>query len=496
MSRSGKIERIARLLPLLLACAAASGCAGQDFCDPVSGSELTLLVRPASRAGDESSNPFVFRSIQAALDATTGVQSTVCVSAGRYEERLTVPPFVHLLGEGPDLVQVRPPHSRFVPHAAFVDRVLLTLAPTPDGPVRVEGIDVADAAICADLVGEGITLLRDVVLHNCGVGLRGSSGTALVERSRLEGHFLWAVHTDGVQRLVLRDGTALTGNGFGALPGPFRPVYPGAWVRASELDGISAGGVVRASNVAALELDGVLISGNAFDEGSLVLDGTGWFVSDSEIQVDEVDADGETGLAGTGPVFLVSGGTGELTRTLVRTGGQELLRVSGSPADLLIDSSAWDGRGDEATVRPSDVGPAISLAAGGSLDVRHATLLGSGSTGLRIGDDAYVSVRNSVVWGHGDGAGYVVAGGAEVTGPELAWSLFEDNDVEGEELLEAADPDLHIAPVALTPAADSPLRCAGEAGAGSGLDLYGRTRPFESGKAPDVGAVERQESCP
>ncbi len=489
---SGKISCIARLLPLLLIVWLSPGCAPADFCQPLSGSEVTLLVRPPARAGDESGNPFVFSTIQAALDATSGRQSTVCVSAGRYEERLTVPPWVHLLGEGTDLVQVRPPQSRFVPHAAFVDRVLLTLAPEVDAPVRVEAVDIGAAAVCADQVGPGTSLLRDVVLHDCGIGLRGSAGATLVEASVLRGHFLWGVHVDGLDRLAVRDGTTLTGNGFGALPAPFQPVFEGAWQRASELEGVSAGGVLRASDVADLEIEDVVVSGNAFEDGSLLFVDTTWVVRDSEIAVGAVEVGDQTGLAGTGPTFLVSGGDGLLRRTAVRTGGQELVRVAGEPALLTIESAAWDGRGADAVVTPSAIGPAIDFDAGGTLDLEHVTLLGGGGVGLRIGADTDLAVVNSIVWGHDDGAGLRVASDADVTGYGVAWSLFEDGDLEGEDLVEPADPDLDDA---FVPAADSPARCEGQPG-GSAVDLLGGDRPFEAGKAPDVGAVERQEGCP
>ena len=463
------------------------GCQLSDFCQPADDSEVTLLVEQ----GVDDTDPWTFGTIQAALDASDGRPTTVCVPRGLYLEELRVPGGVHLLGEGTSAVRLRPPDANGIPHPGFVDSVLLTLEAPEQESATVQGIDVGGAAICVDAVGAGTTLLTGVRLADCAVGLRGAAGGVTIRDSAVGDHSSWAVHVSGMHALAL-EGLELSGCGAATRAKEDRPVFEGAWTPAAALDGIGSGGVLRAADVAALSMSGLTITGNWFGSAVIDLVNTSAVIADSAIDVRAVVTSDGPRLAGSGAALAISGGTTDLRRVRVESDGQPLVTGRGSPSTLLLDSVAWDGRGDGP--EPADEpNAAIDLDGGGELVAVHLTLVGDGATpALRLGADAELEVVNSIAWGHADGDGLVIADGATVAGPGVSFSLFQDPDLDGPDMVSTGDPDLRDD---LSPRSSSPARCAGDPAALSALDLNGDPRPFEAGKDPDLGAVERQEPC-
>ena len=462
-----------------------SGCQLSDFCEPDDDSELTLLVEP----GSDDSNPFTFPTIQAALDAADGRPTTVCVPRGVYREELRVPSGVHLLGEGTRVVRLRPPDANWVPHPGFVDKILLTLEPAETEVLTVEGIDVGGAAVCADATGAGNSYLTDVRLAGCAVGLRGDHGAVTVQGGAIRDHSSWGVHVDGVRSLIIH-GLEITGNGESTRPTEDRPVFVGTWTRASTLEEISSGGALRAVGVGTLMVDDVEVTGNWFGGALIDLVDTGWAIGTSTLDGTAVVTPDGPRLAGQGSLVRAAGSIGYMARVRARSDGQPLVRGVDQPTTLAIESSAWDGRGD--TDLASTPGPAVDLDAGGALRATHVTLVGDGaSPAYGFGADTEVGIANSIAWGHTEGLD--VRDGAAVTGDGVHDSLFEDVDVEGQDLHTPDDPDLRDD---LSPRADSPARCVGSTDVVSPFDLDGNPRPFEEGKAPDLGAIERQEPCP
>ncbi len=472
-------------LAILLGAVLLAGCQLTDFCQPEDGSEVTFFVDQ----GSDRSDPWTFSSIQGALDAADGRPTTVCVPRGLYREELRVPGGVHLLGEGTSAVRLRPPEANWIPHPGFVDRVLLTLEPAETETATVEGFDLGGAAICIDSVGDGVTTLEGLRIAGCAVGLRGSAGTLVVDGGAIRDHSSWAVHVDGMASLELT-GVELSGNGEAVRPEEDRPVFVGAWTKASQLDAISGGGAVRAIGVDALALSELTVTGNWFRSALIDLDSTRATITDSELDVRAVVTTDGPRLSGSGPVLGGSGGAIDVRRLRVWSDGQPLF-VGGEATTLALDSVAWDGRGDGAELEDG-AGPAIELEAGGQLVLVHVTLVGDGTApALDLGGDTVMAVVNSILWGHDEGIR--VAADAELTGGGAGTSLFQDDDVEGEELLDADDPDLRDD---LSPRSGSPVRCAGDPDLASPQDLDGDPRPYEAGKAPDLGAIERQEPCP
>jgi hypothetical protein len=322
--------------------------------------------------------------------------------------------------------------------------------------------------------------------------VRGLAGSLTVTDSGVRDCSKWGLHLEDMDRVVLED-VVLAGHGEATRPDEDRPVFQGAWELASTLEGYGSGGALRAVDVAELSLDGVTVDDSWFRRAPLELEGGDWVVRDSELNLLAVPTVDGDRLSGEGPAIRMVGGSGALLRTRVLTDGQPLLAAVETPADLALDSVAWGGRGDGAELS-GDPGPVLDLRAGGSLDAAHLTLIGADlGPAIRVGDDATIDVVNTLAWGHGAGEGLRIDGDATVDGDGIRFSMFEDADLVGEDLLPPETPDLDAD---LSPAVGSALRCAGEPGAGDALDLRGLPRPFEPGKAPDLGAVERQEACP
>lgn len=119
-------------------------------------------------------------------------------------------------------------------------------------------------------------------------------------------------------------------------------------------------------------------------------------------------------------------------------------------------------------------------------------------------DDLDLLVFNSVIHGVGDGG--AISGPATV-GLGWGYTLTDDSTVVGDNLLQPGD-DAYGDPAFddsrfNTPAADSPVRCAGINLADQARDLRENPRPFEDpdnpvtpAKNPDLGAIELQEPCP
>ncbi len=452
-------------------------------------------MRPPDRTGDDGTSPFAFDSIQAALDAAGESPTTVCVGAGLYRERLVVPAGVHLLGRGQASVRIRPPNVEAIPHPVFVDQVLVTMEPSADRAVRVEGMDIGGAAICADAVGAGTSTLADVRLADCGVGLRASAGTAVLQNSIVADHYYWGVHASDLDALLLDGGMEIVRNGAAARPAEERPTFSGSWERASELDDITGGGAVRVFGSGLLLVEDTTLHSNWHTDGVVVAETTDWTVRGSVFDLRAIVAEGGDSLAGNGPGIHSTGSTGLLSEVYARTDGQSLVQTADQPADVTALSVAWDGRGSSSAM-PDRAHPAVSMPGGGTLVGYHLTLLGPFDVApLQFGADTWLDVANSLAWVHGDGHGLAIDGG-ELDGPGVRYSLFEDGTIAGEGMIPPADPDLRDAPNPWTPTADSPLRCGGSPEFTSDPDLHGDPRPFAAGKAPDIGAVERQEPCP
>jgi hypothetical protein len=272
-----------------------------------------------------------------------------------------------------------------------------------------------------------------------------------------------------------------------------RPVFQGAWTVASALDDISSGGAVRAVDVGQLTLSDVTVTANWFRSAPIDLEGSSSLVEDCSIDVRAVVTSDGPRLAGAGSAIRITGGTTELRRLRVQSDGQPLVVGVDSASTLVLESVGWDGRGDGPDL-PESPDAVIDLDAGGQLIAAHVTLVATADLpAIRLGADTEVDVANTIAWGHGDGDGIVVADGAAVSGVGVAFSLFQDPDLDGTDLVVATDPDLRDD---LNPRAESPARCAGDPSVASATDLNGDPRPFETGKAPDLGAIERQEPCP
>ena len=462
---------------LLLACGAAlSGCAASDFCQPDADSDVTLLVRPTDQLVQERGNPLVFSTIQAALDAASaGTQTTVCVSEGQYRERLVVPGDVHLLGAGSDRVRVVSPRSGDTVNPTDIDEVVLTLAPRQDTTAHVEGLQLADAAVCVRASGPGRSTLDAVVTERCAVGVLVDGGAASLTRSTLRSHRKWGLYAQGIDELIV-DAVTVEASGTDEAPGEARLL--------AHLDGAGAG---RVDDVAAFSGRDLRLRDNGSSAGYWVITDSSWELSDSLWSLPSQELSDDPGAGSTGgehPALAVRGGTGRVDRLRVTTHEQGLLSLEAGY--LLMLNSTW-------SAAQAGLTPAITLGSGGALDLLHDTLLGQGDgPTLRLTGDATLDTANSILWGHSqtlDQAGH------DLDGPGLRYALVSDTSALGLELVIAADAGLAGDGLPI-PQPDSPARCAGLPGIAPGGDLLGYGRPFTAGKAPDLGAYERQEACP
>lgn len=475
----------------------SAGCADGDLCVPEADSLRVVHVQPPTRPGPDNSTVVdTFHTIQSALDAVGGGRgrATVCVADGTYYEELVVPADTHLVAAG--AVRVRPPQTRETALPTDVDRVLLTLESGIDGPIVIDGLDVRRGGLCIDATGDGEALLRDMTVVDCAVGLRGRGGVSLtLHELTLDDHSIRAIDLVA-SSLRTESRTTMLRNGRPALGHEQTELT----VLSSELswteDLASGRGTIIAVD-SDVTLDNTSIDESEYERA--VVHVTGGSLSLRGVQIGaQRSADNMEGFVagesgGDGPIITARDASVVVDGLRARSEGQGLFALVGS--SLVAHNVDWSGRGP--TTSDGAVGPALDVVDGGTVQLWHASLLGpQGAPGIRFSGSEVITLdfANNVLWGHLDGEGFVVDGAQ----PELdvRYSLVQDSTVTGAQMVPSADPLWDDAPDGLLIPFGSPARCRGAGNLAVNADLLGNLRPFEPGKAPDLGAIELQEACP
>jgi len=473
-----------------MAAAPLVGCTATDACLNAPGYDLTFVVQPPGSPAADTNNQYAFDSIGAALDAATGQPTTVCLAAGEYRERnLVVPAGVHLRGAGVNSTRIRPTDSAAHYAPTGIDQVLLTLEPSLDEGVIVTDLDVAGAAVCAQVLTAGTSTLTDVRLADCGIGFRAfESGAVTLERVAVHGNRRVGIELRNVPSVQVLGPTELTDNGRGDL-------LEGETIarESQRVAGVAIGGAIRAQQVGEFVLRDLLFEGRSYRGGQVELRASSTVADDLVVDLFGI------GEGGGAPAFLVAGGTLDAHAVRVRTQGQGLLTTIDAAPTLLLDSVAW---GDVHPLAPGETpgfgAPALALDGGGTLTGQHLTLLGTNrEPAIRLTAETELNISQSVLWGFGEDQ--VLVGDETPLGLGFSTSLLDDSTVDGDGLL-SADP-LFVAldggDGGLFRLQDgSPARCAGTDGVGAPTDLLGNPRPATAGKAPDLGAIESDAPCP
>ena len=482
----------------LLTATALGGCPASDFCQPEADSVRTFIVNPSTDpAPDNDTAVHSFHSIQGALDAAGGDRgrATVCVAGGTYREQITVPANTHLLGK-PGRVRLRAPQVRASALPTDVDRILLSLATGAEGPIVVDGLDVRGAGLCVDVTGQGEATLRDDGGADCAGGLRVRGGaTARLERTPLGDHAIRGVAAVS-SRVELLEGSHLLRNG-----------RPATWheqdarleapAEAGWGKDLLPGHGALASRDSDVTLHSVTVDETEFDGAALSLEG-GSLSATSVILGAQLPAATTEGFVagdagGAGTVLALTSVDAVLDRIVARTEGQGLITLAGADNALVATNLSWSAQ-LATTGDPGSTGPALGGSGSGTIQVLHATLLGSGEAwGIDLeGGPWDLELQNSILWGQTQGRGLRVADGT-VT---LEYLLVEDASMAtGGTIVFDQAPEFTDAAAGLLIPEDSPARCAGT-DLGVANDLNGDPRPFSAGKAPDLGAIELQQACP
>ena len=485
-------------LAAVLAASSLVGCPADDLCVPAADSERVVHVQPRTRPGPDNRTVVdTFHSIQSALDAVGGDRgrATVCVADGTYFEQLTVPADTHLVAAG--AVRVRPPQTRDDALPTTVDRVLMTLKTGPEGSIVVDGFDLRRGGLCLDAEGDGEALLRDMAVIDCAVGLRSRGASLTLHDVMLENHAIRGVdlvtstlHTESGTTL-LRNGRPELGRGLTAIT-ELAPDL--GWT-----EGLASGRGALIAVDSDVTLTDTVIDENEYLGGVLDVAGGSLTLRDVRIRAQRAASNPEGFTAGAaggdGPLVAANGALVSVTGLIARSERQGLFALTGS-STLLAKNVDWSGRAQNTTPEGAP-GPAVQVSGGGSVVLWHASLLSpEDAAGIEVSgaDLVSVEVANSILWGHGT-AGILVDGADPAL--TVRYSLFEDPSVTGNQLVTAADPGwAQDADGVLVIGADSPARCAGAGDLDVTTDLLGNLRPFEDGKAPDLGAIELQQACP
>jgi hypothetical protein len=466
---------------ILLSSAFLMGCGTADYCLLLDGTEQMLVVSPPEQPTNDTTNPRAYRTIQDALDAVRGVPTTVCLAPGVYRENITVWGSTVLAGSGRSRTLLRPERPRAGRSPVTIDETLLTLAPPEGQQAEVVGLDLGGAAVCAEIIGAGRSTLTDVGLDNCGIGLRAhGSGPVDLIRTHVQGNRRVGLDLRDVGSVRVVGPTDLAFNGRPDLLDD--ELEEG--VISARLDGVDRSGAVVARRVPDLSISGLRIEADRYGDAQISLLGSTGTVRDVVLDLRGL------GELGDGAALHVSGGELLLQGVIARTQGQPLLTTGTAAPTLILDSVAWasslpltDGQTN------ATVGPALVLGAA-DIDARHLTLQGSGVSAIRAIPETTLRVRNSIIWG------FSTALTGEPGGLGFGWTLTDDAELDGTELMLGEDPLLLTEGTVPGVAEDSPARCAGSPGVSAPLDAIGNPRPFESGKSPDLGAIELQQPCP
>ena len=482
---------------LLLLAAGLLGCPASDACVPDRYLDRTFFVRPVSDPGpDNATVAHAFSSIQSALDAAGGGRgnATVCVAAGTYYEELTVPAGTHLLADD-DRVRLRPPQTRSDALPTDVDRVLLTLAADPEGPILISGLDVRGGGVCVDATGRNTIQIEDSVIADCAVGLRARGGARVtLSRTPVTDHVLRGVDAVAAQ-VSLTSGSHLLRNG---RPGPWhgREALAEASPDTAWSKDLIAGRGALAAVDATIELDDLIVDESAFSDAVITLDGSSLLATRARLGAQRPAATVEGFLAGDagglGPIVSLRSAAVVLHDVIARTEALGLVQFDGPGNGFSGTNLSWSGQ--RAVTSDGTAGAVASGTGDGTVLLDHATLLGPDDAwGIDLdGGPWQVELRNSILWGHTAGRGIRLPAG---DAPTLQSVLAGDDTLTGDSLILGQDPLLDDTADGLGIAADSPARCSGLVGALL-QDLNGDPRPFTDGKAPDLGAIELQQACP
>jgi len=475
-----------------------AGCGETDVCAPEAESERIVYVHPPSRSGpDNNTVTSSFSTIQSALDAVGGERgrATVCIADGAYHEVLRVPANTHVIAAGS--VRIRPPQTREDALPTQVDRVLLTLSTSPEGSIIMDGLDVRGGGLCVDSAGPGVAILRDMTVVDCAVGLRGRESTDLtLHQVALEDHSIRGIDLVNAT-LRTESRTTILRNG--------RPAPGHEQTELNELDpemgwvvGLTPGRGALIASDSSVTLVDTNVDESEYRGGLLDITGGSLILRDVVLGVQRGPDNPEGFVAGEaggdGPVILARGAEVDVHGLFARSERQGLFALS-EGTNVFARNVDWSGRAP--TTSPEGApGPAIEASGGGSIVLWHASLHGSeGAPGIRLSGEETVAleVANTIVWGHGEGAG-ILFDGAQAD-LDVRYSLFQDTTVTGTQMIAATDPGWEDSAQGLTIAETSPARCAGAADLDVSADLVGNPRPFAVDKAPDLGAIELQQTC-
>lgn len=487
------------LVPLTGALSLLMGCPGGDLCVPEADSERVVHVQPPSRPGpDNKTVTDTFWTIQSALNAVGGDRgrATVCVADGAYHEQLRVPADTHIIAAGS--VRIRPPQTRDDALPTSVDRVLLTLDTGPEGPIVIDGLDLRAGGLCIDAAGSGSAVLRDMTVVDCAVGLRARDGTNVtLHEVALEDHSVRGIDLMGATLRTESHSTILR-NG--------RPALGQQQLELNELDpemgwvqGLAPGRGALIAADSSVTLVNTSIDESEYRGGLLDMTGGSLTLRDVVLGAQRSPHNPEGFVAGEaggdGPLIVARGTEVDIDGLFARSEHQGLFALSDG-TNAFVRNVDWSGRAP--TTSPEGApGPALDASGGGTIVLWHASLyVSEGAPGIRITGETEVTldVANTIVWGHGEGAGILIEG----TQPDLdvRYSLFQDNTVTGTQMVAATDPGWEDSPQGLLISGTSPARCTGAGNLEVTTDLLGNLRPFEVDKAPDLGAIELQQACP
>ncbi|MCO4771894.1 MAG: hypothetical protein KDA24_17820 [Deltaproteobacteria bacterium] len=491
--------RSASLVTIGGALALLAGCPADDLCLPEADSERVLHVQPPTAPGPDNSTVVgTFSSIQSALDAVGDGRgrATLCVADGTYYEQLVVPADTHLVAAGS--VRLRPPQTRASALPTDVDRVLLTLESGTAGSIVVDGFDLRKGGLCVDARGAGAVVLNDTAVVDCAVGLRARGGVDVtLHEVALEDHAIRGVDIVA-SSLRTESNTTLLRNG--------RPSTSHDQTELIELDpellwtaGLTPGRGALIATDSDITLVQTFVDESEYRGGVIDLTGGSLTLRNVELGAQR-SADNTEGFVagesgGNGPAVAARSAQLDVDGLMARTESQGLFSLEGG-SDLKAVNVAWIGR-MATTASAGTRGPAVHADGGGSVILWHASLLGpEGQPGLRFSGDAVTTLdlANSIVWGHDASAGLVVEG----ADPDLdiRYSLFQDSSVDGAQMITALEPGWVLTGDGYVVESSSPGRCRGAGNLEVNVDLFGNPRPFEAGKAPDLGSVELQEPCP
>lgn len=469
---------------------------------PAADSTRVVHVQPVTAPGpDNETVSSTFSSIQSALDAVGGDRgrATVCVADGTYYEELRVPADTHVIAAG--AVRIRPPQTRSDALPTDVDRTLITIETGSAGPVLLEGLDVRYGGVCLRVEGTGAAEVTDSVLQACAVGaIVDEASLTLRDTPLIENVHLGAHVTNGTFAVIdselLRNGRPALGFEQDALPEPAEGV---SWA-----EGLPGRGALyaRGSDVRLLR---AVVDENQYEGGVLDVEGGSITIGFSTLGAQRAPLNDEGFLAGEaggdGPLVRVVNATVRVDGLIARSESQTLFDLEGAGTTLHATDVNWYGR--SASNIDGAAGPIIDARDTGELVLRHGSFFGpEGAPGVRLTGQVGIplTIANSVLWGHGSGAGVITEGATHPV--EASNSLFADFSVDGTDLLSGVpgwDEDGEV----LTPGSDSILRCAGadlttsdeDDDAALASDVLGNPRPYQ-GTTPDVGAVEVQLACP